>query len=147
VVAGTLGAPLSAIIDVGPDACGAYDPHGAPNGTDANDALLAEVGALRSWEAMGLGTFRDEAGASLGRVAFEYPQASDALADMAGRARLADQGISLRTGQPYATSVFRLVTFDADDAVLTLDLAPADDRPARFQQAVFARDLLFATCG
>ena len=147
VVAGALGAPLSAGIDVGPDACAAYGPHLGPRGSDANDALLTEVGPLRAWEAMGVGTFRDAAGTAAGRFAFEYGDPSDALSDLAGRAQVADRGISLRTAQPYASSLFRLLTSDADANVLTLDMVPVDDRPQHFAQAFVTRDLVFATCG
>ena len=55
VVAGALGDPLSAGIEIGPDACHAFDPRGLPGDDGKNDALIAAVGPLRAWQAMGIG--------------------------------------------------------------------------------------------
>jgi len=148
VVAGALGSPLSAAIEVGTDACAAYDPLVQDAGdAGANADLLAEVGTLSPWQAMGIGTYRDDTGAAVGRYVFDHLTEADALAALAGRARLADQGISLRTDEPYATSVFRLVTFTTDGRDIVLDVAPVEDQSRRLQQAFFSRDMVFATCG
>ncbi len=148
VVAGVLGSPLSAAIEVGTGACAAYDPRlqGAGD-AGANADLLVEVGPLTPWQAMGIGTDRDETGAAIGRYVFDHLSESDALANLAGRARLADQGISLRTDAPYAGSVFRLASFTTEGRDIVLDVAPVDDASRRLQQAFLGRDMIFATCG
>jgi len=147
VVADHLGSPLSAAIDVGPGACAAYDPRTDPSGSTINDVLLAEVGPLQAWEALGVGTYRDQAGTAVGRYTFEYPTVAAALTDQAGRARLADAGFSTRAQRPLLETVFRLVTFGVEDSAVTLDVAPLDDTSRRLQQAFFSRDMVFATCG
>jgi len=148
VAAARLEAPFSAGIELGPDSCRAYDPRiqGAGDAGDNTD-LLAQAGPLGAWEAMAIGTDRDAAGEPVGRMVFAYADPGQALADLAGRMLLADQGISLRTEQPYATSVFQLTNATADDAEVILDVVPAEGASRRLQQALFARDLLFATCG
>ncbi len=148
VAAARLEGPLSAGIELGPDACAAYDPVtlGDPD-AGGNAQLLAQAGPLGTWEAMAVGTDRDAAGEATGRFVLAYADPGQAIADTAGRTLLADQGISLRAQQPYATSVFQLTDVTTDDAELVLDVVPVDGASRRLPQALFSRDLLFATCG
>ena len=147
IVAGALGDPLSAGIEIGPDACHGFDPRGLPVDDGANDALLADVGPLRSWEAMGIGTDRMAADEpSSARIAFAYGSQSDATADLPGRLRLGREGISQLAGKPYRDAVFSVTGGSTGGDVLTIDVTPAGDLPARLQSAWFARDLLLATC-
>jgi hypothetical protein len=159
VVAGALGEPLSAGIEIGPDACRAYDPRGLPGDDHANDALLTEVGPLRAWEAMGIGTYRGADGSAgagsgsanadvpaSGRIAFAYDNQDAATADLEGRLRLGREGISLVAGKPYHDAVFTLTGGSVGSDVLAIDVAPVGDSPTRLRSALFARDLLLAAC-
>ena len=147
IVAGALGGPLSAGIEIGPDACRGYDPRILPGHDAVNDALLADVGPLRAWEAMGIGTYRQAEGApSSGRIAFAYGSQADAAADLAGRLRLGREGISLRVGEPYRDAAFTVIGGSVGSDALAIDVKPVDDIPSRLQSAWFARDLLLATC-
>lgn len=69
-----------------------------------------------------------------------------AAADLPGRRRLAEKGVSSRTHQPYARAVFAVVDATVDDSVVSLDVNPVDDQPRRLFQMVYARDMLFAVC-
>jgi hypothetical protein len=146
LVAGALGAPLSAAIDVGIGSCAAYDPRLAEDPDGPNAAVLDQAGLLRDWEAMGVGTSRTADGEPAGRFAFAYGDARDAMADLAGRALLAQQGYSLMTQRPLAERILTLDAFDVDGNVLTLEVTPAEGGGRRLQQAFLVRDLAFATC-
>lgn len=146
LVADALGAPLSAAIDVGIGSCAAYDPRLAEGPDGPNAPVLDEAGILLDWEAMGVGTSRTADGEPAGRFAFAYGDAKDAMADLAGRALVTQQGYSLRTQRPLAEVVLTLDTFDVDGNVLTLEVTPAEGGGRRLQQAFLARDLAFATC-
>ena len=148
VAAARLDAPFSAGIELGPDACRAYDPRSraqamrAPTPTCSHRPARWAPG--RRWPSAPTATRRvSRSGGSCSPT----PTPAQAVADLAGRMLLADQGISLRTEQPYATSVLQLTDATADGAELMLDVVPVDGASRRLQQALFARDLLFATCG
>jgi hypothetical protein len=146
-VADALGSPLTAGIEVTPDICLAYDPRWLP-GSDGgpNAELLRTVGTLHAWDGLGLGVYGDEEAPPV-RFVLAYGAPEEAAADAASRVRLAEQAISLRTGVPYAASVFTVVDGEVEGSTITLGVAAVDAQVRRVAHAFIARDLVFAACG
>ncbi len=147
IVANALGEPLSAGIIVGPTMCARYDPRNVPSPDVRNLAAIEAAGPLLAWEAMGISTGRTTGGDPAGRIVFAYGTPADALSDLAGRTRLAQQAISVATRRPLPESVFTLDGFSTDGNALILDVTPADGRNRRLSDAFEGSDLVFATCG
>lgn len=82
-----------------------------------------------------------------GRFVLAFATPEDAASDLDGRVRLAERGVSLVTGEPYADRVFRVLDAAVEGSVIRLDVEPVDGRADRLSQALMTRDLLFAACG
>lgn len=147
IVANALGDPLSAGIIVDTKACARYDPRNLGTADPRNLAALDAVGPLLAWEAMGISTGRTTDGDPAGRIVFAYGTPADAMSDLAGRTRLAQQAVSVATRRPLPESLFTLDGFSTDGNALILDVTPADGRNRRLSDAFEASDLVFATCG
>jgi hypothetical protein len=147
-----LGSPWAATVAPGLDAClRVFVPPfpalhlGSPL-PDPNAALLAATGPLSPYWALAMGYARGPSGTVDGRVVFVYASPTAAAADLEGR-RLATEGVSARTGTPFAEGLFTLTDASVQGHDLVLDVAPVGDRPGRLRQMLDTRDMLFATCG
>lgn len=136
-----LGEPWAAAIVVnGADWCADLPEPGSD--TPAGQ-LLATVGPLSPWDALGIGYSRDLT--PIGRIAIGYADASAAEQDLAGRRLLAEHGLSLISGAPLAT-LFAVADASSADGVIRMDVSPTDDWPARLFAPLYRRDLVFAVC-
>jgi hypothetical protein len=147
-VAHVLDGASAAFLALDPAICFGFDPRPLPGMSDAQrlvvEELLSEVGTLSPYSAMGVGYSRSWD--AIGKIAFAYDDEETAAADLPGRRRLAEDGLSSRTGQPYAGAVFAVADAAVDGSVMSLDVDPVDDQPRRLFQMAYARDMLFAVC-
>jgi hypothetical protein len=143
-----LDAPTSLIIENDFDCDTVATTVGAsPAVTDAIDALFDRAGPLHPYLALGVGYRR--AHEPIGRIVFVYATPQQAAADLEGRRLLAEEGISLTSQEApvtYAERVFTLVDATLVGDAVVLDVVPVDDSPARLEQMLLRRDMLFAAC-
>ena len=144
--AAALGGASAALFLMGLGTCQAFTP--IP--IDIADPFASPlpsltVTGLHLYAVMGIGYGRP-GWDPVGRIVFAYPDAATAQADLAGRAGLAETGVSQRTGQSYTDALFGVAASHVDGANLTLDVAPVNDSPRRLFEMVFARDMTFAGC-
>ncbi len=126
--------------------CGIFAPLPFdPLDPNASIAPLPTGEPLHPWTALGVGYERPDWD-PVGRVAMGFLSPDHAQADLAPRSALAREGISLRTGRPYAEAVFALDGSEVTGDTLVLDVSPTDDRPQRLFQMLQARDMTFAGC-
>lgn len=111
---------------------------------DSADAVLTRAGRLAAYEALAIGYSR--AADPIGRIVVAYRAADRAATDLAGRRLLARDGMSLRSGVPYAGAAFHLDDASLADGAIVLKVAPRDDRPAALLGLVPPHDMLFALC-
>lgn len=139
----------STLMEIGPGTCLAYAPDPLDEAGAAGRALIESVGPLAPWDAMGVGAFRRADGGPEGRLLLIFPRLGSAAiaAEAMARGRLARQGVSRRTGAPYAESVFGLTSTTVDGPLVELVLEPVGGRSAVLTAAVFSRDLVPAMCG
>ena len=144
-VAAALGHPLAASIAGERYVCSGT---GVERDLSDEDARLVQaIGRLHAYQTFGMGYERAGPGEpAVGRYVFAYERAKDAKADLPGRRRLIDEGDSIRYGAPYRDSAFTLVDAAAEAQLLTLDVAPVDDRPQALFDTVVGRDMIFAIC-
>ena len=145
-VATALGRPLAAVIRDGAYGC---------SGTGAEHALLSDdaatlveaVGPLGSYQALGAGYERAGTGdPAEGRYVFAYRQRGQAEADLAGRRRLVEEGVSTY-GTPYREVSFTLTDSRVSHRQLILEASPALDRPGHLFDQLPPRLALIAVCG
>ncbi len=146
---GVLSGASAAILLVGTGTCSTFDPAGLPRLPPERLAAirqqLADAGPLSAYDALGVGYSRTWD--PIGRIAFAYSDPDTALTDLPARRTLAEDGDSLVVAGRYSEAVFTVNEAGAADGVITLDVAPIDDRPRRLIDMVFVRDMLFAACG
>ena len=145
--AAALGRPVSAIIVDGTPGChwaGLADIDYSEEMT----TLARSVGPLHPYQALAMGYERSGAGEPvMGRYAFAYKRARQAVADLPGRRTLIDGGYSSRHGKPYREAAFTLADAQVDGRTLVLKVAPLYDNPKVFLELLNGRSLSFATCG
>jgi hypothetical protein len=122
----------------------------------AVDALLTQAGLLHPYTLLAIGN--RGALSPPGRLVFGYTDATDAVADLAGRELLARDGITLRQGLPLGAAIFTYVdgavnggtlTLRVDAPQLTTPLPSGSGVPALgpfLFRSLFASELLFAAC-
>ena len=145
-VATALDRTLAAVIRDGASGC---------SGTGAEHALLSDdaatlveaIGPLGSYQALGAGYERAGAGEPAeGRYVFAYRRRAQAEADLAGRRRLVEEGVSTY-GIPYREVSFMLTDARVAHRQLILEVAPVLDRPGHLFDQLPARLSLIAVCG
>lgn len=136
--AGLLLPDYGACIGFTPLPVGIGDPFASPD-------LSFPTQGLHPYAALGVGYARPDWDPT-GRIVFSYLDGATAAADLAGRRKLAETGLSQRVGQPIADALFTVTDAHVDGTTLTLDVAPVEDRPRRLLDMVFARDMVFAGC-
>ncbi len=143
---------VSAIL--GPDVCVPFDRdliRGALHTMTPLDAYpelkayLADDPPLERYLALAF-AYTHEAGRPVGSIVFHYPEAASAEADLAPRTFLAKHGVSLRTGTPYADSIFALRSAQVTGTSLVLAVAPADAQPRWLLHMLPTRDTVLAAC-
>jgi hypothetical protein len=146
--ADALAGASAAFLLFGPGTCGGFMPLPMPG--QSLEEIRRQLEELMAGDPLGtfwaMGVGYGDTFPARGRIAFGYLTADEATADLPARRRLAEEGISLVTGQPYAETVFAVEDATTRDATLLLEVAPADDIPRRLFQMIFARDMLFASC-
>lgn len=145
-VAASLDLPISAAIELGPKACFAYADTSFADDPDIDAELVASVGPLSAWEAMGVATYAAAGEPPMARLAFLLADPAIAASEADSRARIAREGHSLASGQAYADVAFEVAAASAAGSVARIDLAPANGRSGSISRALFARDLLPARC-
>jgi hypothetical protein len=146
-VALALGRPVAAHIVDGNFACLEIGPRSVDWPADMT-ALAATVGPLQPYQAFGTGYERAGPGEpAVGRYAFTYEQAGQAMADLPARRMLIHEGTSMiHGGKRYRDVAFALVEAQADEQHLVLDVVPLYDSP----QVLFDlsnSQAVFASCG
>ena len=110
--------------------------------------LARSVGPLHPYQALAMGYERSGAGEPvMGRYAFAYKRARQAVADLPGRSYAHRRGFSSRHGKPYREAAFTLADAQVDGRTLVLKVAPLYDNPKVFLELLNGRSLSFATCG
>ncbi len=145
-IAVSLESPSSAAIELGPDACTAYSDTSFAGDPDVDAALVASVGPLSAWEAMGVATCATAGAPSMARLVFLLGDPAFAEAEAEARARIAREGHSLVIGMPYGDIAFEAADASADGAIARIDLVPVDGRSHLVARRLFWRDLLPARC-
>lgn len=145
-VAASLEMPISAAIELGLNACAAYSDTSFADDPDVDAELVADVGPLSGWEAMGVATYAAAGKPPAARLAFLLVEPETATSEAESRARLASEGHSLVNGEAYADVAFAVTDASAEGSVALIDLAPVEDRSRSIVRAWTARDLLPARC-
>jgi len=146
-----LAGSVSALAGSGSVMCMPFDPDGLPRdtGDEALSALAAalEQGAgVQPFAAMAVAYRLGEEGQPHGQILFQYAEPSAAENDLAPRRLLAESGVSLVTGKPYAATLFTVTDAGVDDDTLAMTVEPVDGKARRLFDMVYRRDLLFAVC-
>ena len=138
-----------------PLAAGIWDGGYFCSGTGSENALLSDdaatldeaVGPLGSYQALGAGYERAGTGdPAEGRYVFAYRRRAQAEADLAGRRRLVEEGVSTY-GIPYREVSFTLTDSRVSHRQLILEVAPTLDRPGHLFDQLPPRLALIAVCG
>ena len=117
-----------------------------PSGPDpAVQQQLAAAGTLHSYAVLGVG-YRDESSQPVGLIVLHFANSSDAQADVTPRGKLARDGLSIATNNPYSQDVFTLDSATANGSDLLLHVHPVNAMPSRLFAMYDDRDLLFAAC-
>lgn len=145
-VAAGLDEPVSAAIEMGPGACSGYSDTTFADDPDVDADLVASVGPLSAWDAMGIATYAAAGEPFAARLVFLLDGPATAEAEAEARARLATDGHSLVRGEAYADVAFTVTDASATGAVARIDLAPVDERTRSIARAFTSRDLLPARC-
>jgi len=107
--------------------------------------LLEETAGLHPYWGLGLG-YRYREGELEGLIAFHYPSAALAQADLPLRVRLAQEGTSVQANAPYAEAAFTLVEGKVEGRDLLLVVEPLQGQPLRLLRLIYYRDIAFAAC-
>lgn len=146
-IVASLDQPVSAAIEIGPDACTRWSSASPISSDVAADADLVEaVGPLPAWEAMGVATYAASGDPPSARLVFVTSDPANAAAEAEARARLAREGHSDVNGEPYADIAFTVDGTSASDGIVSIDLSPVDERSRTVVRALFTADLLPARC-
>jgi hypothetical protein len=104
---------------------------------------LAAAGTLHSYAVLGVG-YLDESSQPVGLIVLHYTASGDAQADVTPRGKLARDGTSIATNNPYSQDVFTLDSATANGSDLLLRVHPVNAMPLRLFTMYYDRDLLFA---
>jgi hypothetical protein len=142
-IAVAIGDAHSVALDIGAEACVAYDPSIASDAIADNIALMDEVGPLRAWAAMALATYRHSDGEPEGRLLFAFPGLdTGALTDeLVARERLARDGLGAYSGEPYSETTYVVGDASLEGDLVRIDLEPIDASLKTFRRSVLTRDL------
>ena len=165
-VARLLGEPVAAAIRVG-DTCHDLGTSGyRPAVRAAVDQQLADVRPLGVYNALAFGYTR-HGGPATGRIVMGYPEEGTASADLAGRRRLAEHGISNLSSDPsallrYPDRLFVVTDGRVEERAIVLEvgpvplptrtpsasgaLVPTESFPRFLLQSFAQRDMLYAAC-
>jgi hypothetical protein len=106
---------------------------------------VAAVGTIHSYTTLGVG-YQDAGGQPAGLIALHFANSSDAQADVTPRGKLARNGSSIATNNPYSQEVFTLDSAAANGNDLLLHVHPVNAMASRLFDMYNQRDLLFAAC-
>ncbi|MCB0048741.1 MAG: hypothetical protein KDE24_04230, partial [Caldilinea sp.] len=109
-------------------------------------AALEQGAGVQPFAAMAVAYRLGEEGQPHGQILFQYAEPSAAENDLAPRRLLAESGVSLVTGKPYAATLFTVTDAGVDDDTLAMTVEPVDGKARRLFDMVYRRDLLFAVC-
>jgi hypothetical protein len=110
--------PTSAIIEIDPTACAAY----AEATAEVDTELVAQLGPLSAWMAMGIATYAEAGAMPSARLAFLASDDETAAAEVQPRERLAREGHSWQSAEAYADSAFTVDGAAASRDVIRLEL-------------------------
>lgn len=149
-----LAEPYAAYILLGASTCLRFssnpllDPIGSTVDQSALDSLhawLSSGESLHGYEALAVGYWHED-GLPVGRIAFVYADAIDALHDLEPRRLLAEAGGSAYSERPISEAFFTLEATSLDETAILFTVHPVNDQPRRLFQLLIHADAPFAAC-
>ena len=143
-----IGDAHSVAIEIGTEACQQYDARLRAGGPLDSAELVEAVGPLESWAAMAMATYRGPDREATARLLLAFPGSTAEVlaAELAARERLAREGLSMRSGEPYADTMFKVSDASAAGDIVDIGLVPLDGSLATFLRAALTRDMVAAAC-
>ncbi len=149
-----LGQVAAAFMALGSDACPASgdDFLSSLAGGQLSQEQLAQLEErfqqpedLHRYDVLGVG-YRYQDKELVGLILMHYPDEAAAKADLDPRQRMAQEGMSFQTMQPYSQAVFSLDEARVEENNLIFRVSPVNELPQRLFQMVLMRDMGFAVC-